>query len=102
MGKCLRSDFRDPRQSGSGAGKHQPRGRRLSETFPFSGSGDDQCDAAVTYARRYAKLALEEAEKCTDPVRKMELLVIAQNCANVPERARTASMKHVSPSLSHR
>ncbi len=43
------------------------------------------CDAAVTYARRYAKLALEEAEKCTDPVRKMELLVIAQNCANVPE-----------------
>ena len=43
-------------------------------------------DAAVTYARRYAKLALEEAEKCTDPVRKMELLVIAQNCANVPEK----------------
>ena len=44
------------------------------------------CDAAVTYAKRYAKLALEEAEKCTDPVRKMELLVIAQNCANVPEK----------------
>ena len=44
------------------------------------------CDAAVTYARRYAKLALEEAEKCTDPVRKMELLMIAQNCANVPEK----------------
>ena len=44
------------------------------------------CDAAVTYARRYAKLALEEAEKCTDSVRKMELLVIAQNCANVPEK----------------
>ena len=44
------------------------------------------CDAAVTYARRYAKLALEEAENCTDQVRKMELLVIAQNCANVPEK----------------
>lgn len=44
------------------------------------------CDAAVTYARRYAKLALKEAEKCTNPVRKMELLVIAQNCANVPEK----------------
>ncbi len=44
------------------------------------------CDAAVTYARRYAKLALEEAEKCTEPVRKMELLTIAQNCANVPEK----------------
>lgn len=44
------------------------------------------CDAAVTYARRYAKLALEEAEKCTDSARKMELLQIAQNCANVPEK----------------
>lgn len=43
------------------------------------------CEAAVIYAGRYAKLALEEAEKCTDPVRKKELLVIAQNCANVPE-----------------
>lgn len=44
------------------------------------------CDAAVTYARRYAKLALEEAEKCTDHARKLELLQIAQNCANVPEK----------------
>ncbi len=44
------------------------------------------CDAAVTYARRYAKLALEEAEKCTDGARKLELLQIAQNCANVPEK----------------
>lgn len=44
------------------------------------------CDAAVTYARRYAKLALEEAEKCTDDARKLELLQIAQNCANVPEK----------------
>lgn len=44
------------------------------------------CDAAVNYARRYAKLALEEAEKCTDGARKMELLRIAQNCANVPEK----------------
>lgn len=44
------------------------------------------CDAAITYARRYAELALKEAEKCTDAVRKMELLQIAQNCANVPEK----------------
>ena len=44
------------------------------------------CNAAVTYARRYAKLALKEAEKCTDEARKMELLQIAQNCANVPEK----------------
>ena len=48
------------------------------------------CDAAITYARRYAKLALEEAEKCTDPARKMELLQIAQNCANVPEKGATS------------
>lgn len=47
------------------------------------------CDAAITYARRYAKLALEEAEKCADPARKMELLRIAQNCANVPEKGAT-------------
>lgn len=43
------------------------------------------CDAAVTYAKRYAKLALEEAEKCQDMTRKKELVQIAQNCANVPE-----------------
>ncbi|MCI8834052.1 MAG: glycyl radical protein [Ruminococcus sp.] len=47
------------------------------------------CDAAVMYARRYAKLALQEAEKCTDEVRKLELLQIAQNCANVPEKGAT-------------
>ena len=44
------------------------------------------CNAAVTYAKRYARLALEEAEKCSDPVRKKELVMIAQNCANVPEK----------------
>lgn len=44
------------------------------------------CDAVITYARRYAKLALEEAEKCSDLTRKKELLQIAQNCANVPEK----------------
>lgn len=44
------------------------------------------CDAVITYARRYAELALEEAGKCSDMTRKKELLVIAQNCANVPEK----------------
>lgn len=44
------------------------------------------CDAVITYARRYAKLALKEAEKCSDLTRKKELLQIAQNCANVPEK----------------
>ncbi|WP_122641853.1 glycyl radical protein [Luxibacter massiliensis] len=44
------------------------------------------CDAVITYARRYARLALKEAEQCTDTARKKELLGIAQNCANVPEK----------------
>lgn len=48
------------------------------------------CDAAITYARRYAELALSEVQKCTDPARKMELLQIAQNCANVPEKGATS------------
>lgn len=43
------------------------------------------CDAAVAYARRYARLALDEAQKCEDPIRQKELLQIAQNCAHVPE-----------------
>ena len=47
------------------------------------------CDAAIEYARRYARLALKEAEECTDPVRNRELLQIAQNCANVPEKGAT-------------
>lgn len=47
------------------------------------------CDAAIEYARRYARQALKEAEECTDPVRKRELLQIAQNCANVPEKGAT-------------
>ena len=47
------------------------------------------CDAAIEYARRYARLALKEAEVCADPVRKKELLQIAQNCANVPEKGAT-------------
>ena len=45
----------------------------------------ESCEAAITYAKRYAKLALEEAEKCTDKQRKLELLLIAQNCSTVPE-----------------
>ena len=54
------------------------------------------CDAAIEYARRYARLALKEAEECTDPVRKRELLQIAQNCANVPEKVPQDFMKPAS------
>jgi formate C-acetyltransferase len=45
--------------------------------------------AAIDYAHRYAKLALEEAEKCSDNKRKLELLRIAQNCARVPGKGAT-------------
>lgn len=43
------------------------------------------CDAAITYAHRYAALAAEEAMRCTDPVRRSELQAIAARCAHVPE-----------------
>lgn len=43
------------------------------------------CQAAITFARRYAELALKEAENCRDEQRKSELLGIAMNCARVPE-----------------
>ncbi len=42
------------------------------------------CEAAITYANRYAELAMQEAQKCSNPTRKAELLVIAENCKNVP------------------
>ncbi|MBQ7288126.1 MAG: glycyl radical protein [Clostridia bacterium] len=48
------------------------------------------CEAAITYARRYAQLALELSDKETDSARKLELLVIAHNCAMVPENGATS------------
>lgn len=48
------------------------------------------CKAVITYAGRYAALAREQAETCTDATRRQELLTIAENCARVPgEGART-------------
>lgn len=47
-------------------------------------------EAAINYAKRYAKLAMETADKTTDPVRKKELLQIAMNCAKVPENGATS------------
>ncbi|MEY8283872.1 glycyl radical protein [Lachnospiraceae bacterium 50-23] len=44
------------------------------------------CKAAITYARRYAELAEEEAGKCGDAQRKAELLQIAENCRRVPAK----------------
>lgn len=44
------------------------------------------CDAAIHYAGRYAELAKKEAEACKDKARKAELLLIAENCAQVPAK----------------
>ena len=46
--------------------------------------------AVVTYARRYSALAADMAAKCSDPVRKEELLQISRNCAKVPEFGATS------------
>lgn len=43
------------------------------------------CDAVIRYVKRYARLAESEAQKCTDPARKRELLKIAENCSRVPQ-----------------
>lgn len=43
------------------------------------------CEAAITYAHRYAALAHETAKGESDPRRKAELEQIAKNCERVPE-----------------
>ena len=43
------------------------------------------CDAVCRYANRYADLADQLAQQCSDSVRKSELLQIAVNCRHVPE-----------------
>ena len=44
------------------------------------------CQAVIEYAQRYAMLADEMASQCSDPVRKQELYVIAENCRRVPAK----------------
>ena len=46
----------------------------------------ESCDAVKIYAARYAALARKEAAETADPVRKEELLRIAQNCNRVPAK----------------
>ena len=46
-------------------------------------------EAASRYAERYALLAAQMAEKETNPKRKLELALIANNCANVPRKGAT-------------
>lgn len=44
------------------------------------------CEAACVYAERYAALARQEAAAASDPVRREELLRIAENCDRVPRQ----------------
>ena len=44
------------------------------------------CKAVIDYTGRYAKLAQEMAAQTSDPVRKQELFVIAENCSRVPAK----------------
>lgn len=44
------------------------------------------CDATITYAERYAELAMKMADTCQDSGRKNELIQIARNCGKVPKQ----------------
>jgi len=46
-----------------------------------------ECEAAIRFAHRYAKLAREKAAAESNPARKQELLQIASNCEWVPENS---------------
>ena len=48
------------------------------------------CQAVILYANRYAELAEQMAQKCSDAVRKGELLQIAANCRRVPAKGATS------------
>ena len=52
----------------------------------FLGAVILSCKAVIDYAGRYAKLAQEMAAQTSDPVRKQELFVIAENCSRVPAK----------------
>lgn len=44
------------------------------------------CKAVIAYAHRFAALAKKNADSCTDPTRKLELLEISRICNKVPEQ----------------
>ncbi len=48
------------------------------------------CQAAISYANRYAELAEKMATECRDAARKGELLQIAANCRKVPGKGATS------------
>ncbi|MBR6237115.1 MAG: hypothetical protein IKR16_05175, partial [Firmicutes bacterium] len=75
----------------------EARGLRDALDFTADPKGDNEkynfytgviyaLEGAVTFAKRHAALAREMAEKETDPVRKAELLKIAEVCEQVPAK----------------
>jgi trans-4-hydroxy-L-proline dehydratase len=48
---------------------------------------DISCDAVIVFAERHAELAVQLAEKEKDPLRKIELMKIADVCRRVPANA---------------
>ena len=62
----------------------------FAEKTAFLESVIESCEAAIAFAKRYARLAMEEASKCTDETRKKELMLIARNCSTVPEYGATS------------
>ncbi|MBQ9757771.1 MAG: glycyl radical protein [Clostridia bacterium] len=45
----------------------------------------ESCEAVITFAQRYSRLAYEMADKCTDAVRREELKTIGKICSRVPQ-----------------
>ena len=56
------------------------------------------CDAAIEYARRYARLALKEAEECADPVRKKNYFRSLRIVQMFRKKEQQDFMKPASPS----
>ena len=86
-GEVLRRGFSGIRQDAVDAlAKCNPGDADYNRRSHFLNAVITSCNGIILYARRYAALALKEAEKESNPGRKQELLQIAQNCANVPEK----------------
>lgn len=58
--------------------------------FSFLSAVEESLDAAIDYAKRYARLARSLAMTESDPKRKAELFKIAENCENVPANGATS------------
>jgi len=54
------------------------------EKVHFLNAVKESCEAVITYADRYSRMAKDMARNCSDEKRKAELETIAANCAKVP------------------